>query len=137
MTAIKDTPIGKHFDIPLYRFIWQIVVGLIVVLGVWYALVGRVDNNEREIGINLVYGQETRNITAAHIEGTKGEPLTELQMQNKVDNLRGDVNELVVDTNLNTEGRILHDKNYAVQELQNEVILEKLEEILKQNGHNP
>ena len=137
MTAIKDTPVGKHFDIPLYRFIWQIVVGLIVVLGVWYALVGRVDNNESAIGINLTYGQETRNITTAHIEGTKGEPLTELQMQNKVDNLRGDVNELVLDTNLNTEGRILHDKNMAVQELQNTVILDKLDLILKQNGNSP
>ena len=137
MTAIKDTPIGKHFDIPLYRFIWQIVVGFIVVLGVWYALVGRVDNNERDIGINLVYGQETRNIAKDHIEGTKGEPLTELQMQNKVDNLRDDVNELFVDTDLNTDGRILHDKNMAVQQLQNTVILEKLELILKQNGVNP
>lgn len=137
MTAIKDTSIGKHFDIPLYRFIWQIVVGLIVVLGVWYALVGRVDNNEGAIKIQTLYGQETRNITTAHIEGTKGEPLTELQMQNKVDNLRGDVDELFVDTDLNTDGRILHDKVMAVQELQNSVILEKLDEILKQNGHNP
>ncbi len=136
MTAIKDTPIGKHFDIPLYRFIWQIVVGIIVVLGVWYALVGRVDNNERDIGINLVYGQETRGIATAHIEGTKGEPLTELQLQNTVDNLREDVNELVLDTGLNTDGRILHDKVMAVQELQNEVILEKLDLILKQNGVN-
>ncbi len=135
MTAIKDTPIGKHFDIPLYRFIWQIVVGLIVVLGVWYALVGRVDNNERDIGINLVYGQETRNIAKDHIEGTKGEPLTELQLQNTVNNLREDVDELVLDTNLNTDGRIVHDRAMAVQELQNEVILEKLNIIINQNGN--
>lgn len=136
MTAIKDTSLGKHFDIPLYRFIWQIVVGLIVVSGVWYALVGRVNSNEGSIKVNLIYGQETRKIATAHIEGTKGEPLTELQIQNKVDNLRDDVDELFVDTDLNTDGRFLHDKNMAVQALQNKVILEKLEQILNQNGHN-
>ena len=37
----------------------------------------------------------------------------------------------LLSTGLNTEGRILHDKNMAVQALQNEVILEKLDELIE------
>ncbi len=134
---IKNTPVAKVFDVGIYKFAIQLVTGILLLSAAYWLLVSRVDKNEIDIGLNLVYGEETRNIATAHIEGTKGEPLSELALTNKVGNLEKDVGELVEDTDKNTEGRILHDKNMAVQELQNEVILEKLDKILKQNGHNP
>ncbi len=131
MTHLKDTPVAKHLDVNLYKFIYQVILGIIGLVSLWYILVGRVDTNEREIGINAVYGEETRKIANKHIENTKGEPLTELGMTLAVESLEEDVNELFEDTKLNTEGRISHDKGMAVQALQNEVILGKLDEIIE------
>ncbi len=127
---IKETKIAKHLDIGIYKFIWQIILAIVGLVSLWYVLVGRVDKNETNIQVQSLYGQETREIATGHIEATKGEPLSERDLQHSVENLMDDVNELFFDTDLNTDGRILHDKAMAVQELQNTVILEKLDLIL-------
>ena len=46
---LQQTQIGKTFNIPLYRFLWQLLLGIIAIISLWYMLVGRVDANEKDI----------------------------------------------------------------------------------------
>ena len=128
---LKHTPVAKVFDVGIYKFIIQLITGILLLSAAYWLLVSRVDTNERDIGIQVLYGAETRNITNTHIENTKGEPLTELEMTLTVEGLGEDIDELEVETDLNTAGRIMHNTAMAVQELQNTVILGKLDEIIE------
>lgn len=127
---LKNTPVAQVFEVGIYKFLIQFAIGIALVVGAYYIIVDRIDDNETGISINLLYGVETRDITNAHIDKTSGEPLTELEMTLAVEGLEEDLEELEFETDLNTEGRILHNTAMAVQELQNTVIIGKLEEIL-------
>ena len=128
---IQNSKVAKHLDVSLYKFIWQVVVGIIGVISLWFVLVGRVDKNEINITNHGLYGQETRTIVNTHIVDTKGDPLSEIQLQNKVENMEDDVTDN--STKINKHEEVIHKLviSEAVQQVQNVSIIDKLEMIAK------
>ncbi len=120
---VKDTKIAKHLNVGLYNFLWTIGAFLFIAGGAWVA-------TQYDIKINRVYGQETRKIVVAHVDDTKGDPLTELQLQNKVDNIEDDVNDLNTKTSKHEGSIIVLDRDMAVQKVQYNNIIEKLDELI-------
>ncbi len=130
MTQIKDTKVAKHFTIPMFRFMWQIVVGVLGVAALWYALVGDVKMNAQVIAVHTTQITDNKSAINTHVDETKGEPLSELQLQNKVDNLMDDVNDH--DIKLNSHDTLIteHGKSIAIQQVQYDNIIEKLEVLI-------
>ena len=121
---IKDTKIAKHLNIGLYNFLWTIGAFLFIAGGAWVA-------TQDDIEGNTVFGQETRTIVVKHIDDTKGEPLSKLQIQNKVENIEDDVADLSIKTNKHEDSIVVLDRDMAVQKVQYENIINKLDELIK------
>ena len=121
---IKETKVAKHFDIALYRFIWFVVVLIVGGTTAWVT-------TQHDIEFNTVFGQETRVILVEHIDDTKGDPLSEAELQHKVENLEDDVTDHNAEIIKHDTMLIAHDKSIAIQKVQYENILEKLEMISK------
>jgi len=121
--TFKETKVGQHFQQRNNQFIWIIIVFIFTAGSSWMLM-------KTNVKANTVYGQTTRSIVVAHIDETKGDPLTELQLQNKVDNLEDDVNDH--DIKINNHDTLIteHDKSIAIQQVQYDNIMGKLDELL-------
>ncbi len=121
--SFKETKVGQHFQQRNNQFIWIIIVFIFTAGSSWMLI-------KTDVKANTVYGQTTRGIVVTHIDETKGEPLSELQLQNKIDNLEDDVQDH--DIKINSHDTLIteHDKSIAVQQVQYDNIIEKLDELI-------
>ena len=136
--SLGNTQLGKYFNVPLYRFMWQVMAGVNAVISLWYMLVGRGGANEKEI--KNVGGQVAKVETKLdkHIEDVKNAPLTTVGLQSAVTNNSDDIKDLTVKVSS-------HDKTVTKNETTidivraDQVIMQKdIKEILKlikQNGN--
>ncbi len=128
---IQNSKVAKHLDVSLYKLIWQIVLGIVGLVSLWFVLVSRVDKNETNVTNYGLFGQVTRVIVTTHIDDTKGDPLSEIQLQNKVENMEDDVIDNSI--KLNKHEKVIQQLviSEAVQQMQNVSIIDKLEMISK------
>ena len=124
MAHLKDTKVGQHFDNRFNQFVWIILVFVFTAGGSWVA-------TQKDIKTNTLFGQETRIIIVEHIDDTKGDPLTEMQLQNKVENIEDDVKDHNVKIDKHDTMLTQHDKDLAVQKVQYDNIIKKLDELIK------
>ena len=129
-TSLKDTKVAQHFTVPMFRLIWQILLGIIGVVSLYFAIIHNVDRNETNIGVNKVYGQETRKIVVGHIDDTKGQPLTELELQGKVENLEDDVKDHNVKLNAHNEQILINKTMGSVIREDQKIMKADIKEIL-------
>ncbi len=120
---VKDTKIGKHLNIGLYNFLWTIGAFIFIAGGAWFT-------TQRDIDGNTLFGQENRSIINTHIEDTKGEPLSKLELQNKVENIEDDVVDLSFKTNKHEDSIVVLDRDMAVQKVQYDNIIKKLDKLI-------
>lgn len=124
--SMRESKFAKSLDIAWVRFIYQIIIGLVVVvamvLGIYYGVIARLDAQDTKIN-------STTSKIDIHVESTKNEPLTELQLQGEVEDLVEDVDDLDTLTENHTEviNRLVISE--AVQQVQNTAILDKLKSI--------
>ena len=121
---IKETKIAKHLDIGLYRFIWFVVLIIVGGTTAWVT-------TQHDIKFNTIFGQKTRDIIDKHIEDVKSDPLTEIQLQHKVDNIADDVKDHNIKITKHDTMLTAHDKSIAIQKVQFDNIIDKLEMISK------
>lgn len=124
MMSFKTTSVGKHLNDRFNQFIWTLIVFAFTVGTAWMSVIG-------DIKTNRVFGQETRTQLVTHIGETKGGPLSELQIQNKVENIEDDVADHNEKINKHEDSIIVLDRDMAVQKVQYDNIMSKLEELIK------
>ncbi|MEE9573223.1 MAG: hypothetical protein V3W20_09260 [Candidatus Neomarinimicrobiota bacterium] len=95
MTHIKESKFAKNLDVGLYRFIYQMIIGIVMAvafaLGIYYGIMSRLDAQDTKIKTNDTSIVEVKDGLEAHLEDVKDQPLSEQELQNKVKNMKEDV----------------------------------------------
>jgi len=81
MTQLKDTKIAQHFSVPMFRLIWQILLAIVAVIGMYYALVGSIGANAQNIEHNTETITDNKKVFDKHIEDVKNDPISEAEMK--------------------------------------------------------
>ena len=95
MTHIKETKFAKSLDVGLYKFIYQLILGIIMMvaaaLGIYYGIMSRLDAQDTRIDTNGTAIVTISDGLKQHLEDVKDQPLSEQELQNKVKSIIGDV----------------------------------------------
>ena len=83
-----------------------------------------------DIKILGVFAQETRKIVVEHIEDVKNDPLTEMQLQNKVENLADDVKDHDVKISNHHEEILLNKTLVGIIRADQKIMKQDIKEIL-------
>jgi len=136
--SLQNTQIGKYFNVPLYRFMWQVVVGVIALVSLWYALVGRVTANEK--GIVAVDSKIEKVATElnTHLIDVKNAPSTTVGLQSAVSNNADDIKDLNVKVDSHDRTVIKNETTIDIMRTDQVIMQKDIKEILKlikQNGN--
>jgi len=136
--SLQNTQVGKYFNVPLYRFIWQVLAGIVAVISLWYALVGRVTANETGIDTNRVNVEAVKNNLNQHLEDVKNAPTTTVGIQSAVTNNADDIRDLNVKVNSHDRTVVRNETTIDIVRADQVIMQKDIKEILKlikQNGN--
>ena len=92
---LHNTKFAKSLDVGLYKFIYQLILGIIMMvaaaLGIYYGIMSRLDAQDTKIKTNDTSIVEVKDDLKTHLEDVKDQPLSEQELQNKVKNMKEDV----------------------------------------------
>jgi len=136
--SLQNTQIGKYFNVPLYRFMWQVMAGVIALVSLWYALVGRVDANEK--GIVAVDSKIERVATDlnTHLIDVKNAPTSTVELRGAVSNNADHIKDLNVKVNSHERTVTKNETTIDIVRADQVTMQKDIKEILKlikQNGN--
>ena len=78
---LQDTKFAGHFNVPLYRLIWQVLIAIIGIVALYYTLIGNVSMNAQNINTNKNDIIEHKVIFDKHIEDVRNNPISDAEME--------------------------------------------------------
>ena len=136
--SLQNTQMGKYFNVPLYRFIWQVLAGIIAIVSLWYMLVGRVDANEKDIKTIATEIVGVKSDLKDHLIEVKNAPTTTVEIRAAVKVNTKEIDE--INTLIHAHDKAVTKNETTIDIVRaDQVIMQKdIKEILKlikQNGN--
>ena len=130
-TALKDTKVAQHFTVPMFRLMWQVLLGVVGIVGLYFALINNVSTNAQGIDTNKIKIDITSVKLDKHLDDIKSNPVAEAQLVLKMSNIEDDVKDHDIKLN-NHETKITENSIMRNVIRQDQLIMkDDIKEILK------